>query len=252
MKISLLVALTCALVVLLASAGCTQTLQTPPTPTPVQTIIQTETPTTVPTPVSTIPVPIPTTIAPAIPLPVSIKDTQLLFTISAPDGYTGTTIRAISPEFTSDFKTTIFNSATGGGNEIIDDNSGNYSELANSLTIFSYSTSLDVSQNLRNFLRGSGTAFDESVVTYNGITYTRFDARSDPFSGTPYETVIFVGNQASANENGYLPEMIYTMTPDSVLNQATYEKMVGSFQYFTSRNIGAATGNETNRPSFYQ
>ena len=60
-------------------------------------------------------------------------------------------------------------------------------------------------QNIRNFIRESGAVFNESVVRYNGITYTRFDAEGDPYSGTPEKTVIFVGNKASANEKGYLP-----------------------------------------------
>jgi hypothetical protein len=254
MKISIFVALSCVIVILLATGGCTQTIQPqPPTPMPAQTVVPTEIPTAVPISISTTPVPPPTTIAPAIPLPISIKDTPLLFTISAPEGYTGTTIRLISSGYTNDYKTTIFNPATQGSNQIIDDNSGNYSELSDSLTIITYSNSLDVSQNLRNFLRNSGTVFDESTVTsLDGITYTRFDTRSDPFTGTPDETVIYVGNQANANEKGYLPEMIYSVTPGGVLNQATYENMIMSFQYYTSQTIGTATGTETDKPSYYQ
>jgi hypothetical protein len=134
----------------------------------------------------------------------------------------------------------------------ITDNSGNYTELADSLTIFSYSTSLSVDQNIRNIIRGSGAVFNESTVTYNGIIYIRFDVENDPYSGTPGETVVFVGDKASANEKGYLPVMIYTMTRDGTLSQATYENMVMSFRYYSGRNIGNATGEETDRPSFYQ
>ena len=253
MKTSLLVALACTIAMLMVTAGCTRTnVQPTPTPTAVPTTVPTETPTAVPTPVPTTPTPVPTTIAPAIPLPTSIKDTQLLFTISAPNGYTGTTIRATTSEYNLLYKTTIFNPALGGANRTINDNSGNYSELADSLTIFSYSSSLSVDQNIRNIIRGSGAVFNESTVTYNGITYIRFDVRSDPYSGTPGETVVFVGNKASANENGYFPVMIYTMTPHGTLSQATYENMVTSFRYYTGRNIGNAPGKETDRPPFYQ
>jgi hypothetical protein len=252
MKISLLVALACTIAVLLVTAGCTQTGQPPLTPSPVPTTVPTETPTAVSTPVPTTPIHVPTTIAPAIPLPTSIKDTPFLFTISAPDGYAGTTIRATTSEYNILYKTTIFNPVTGRVNGIINNNSGNYNELADSLTIFSYSSSLSVDQNIRNIIRSSGAVFHESTVTYNGITYIRFDAASDPYSGTPGETVIFVGNKASANENGYLPVMIYTMTPNGKLSQATYENMVKSFRYYTSRTIGNALGEETDRPPFYQ
>jgi len=252
MKISLLVASACAIAVLLAAAGCTQAVQSPPTPSPVPTTVPTEPTTAVPTPVPTTPIPLPTTTAPAIPLPKSIRDSPLLFTISAPDGYAGTTIRAATSEHNILYKTTIFNPARGGANSTINDNSGNYAELADSLTIFSYSSSLSVDQNIRNTIRGSGVAFRESEVTYNGITYIRFDAGSDPYSGTPSETVVFVGNKASANEKGYFPVMIYTMTPGGTLSQATYENMVQSFRYYTGRTIGNAPGEETDRPPFYQ
>jgi len=252
MKTSLLIALACAIVFLLVAAGCTQTVQPTPTPTPVPTTVPTETLTTVSTPVPTTPVPVPTTIAPAIPLQKSIKDTQLLFTISAPDGYKGTTIRATTSERNILYKTTIFNPAISGANRIINDNSGNYTELSDSLTIFSYSASLSTDQNIRNFIRGSGAVFIESTVTYNGITYTRFNVESDPYSGTPAETVVFVANKASANEKGYLPVMIYTMTPEGTLSQATYENMVKSFRYFTLRTIADAQGEDTDRPPFYQ
>ena len=252
MKTSLLVALACAIAVLLVAAGCTQTVQPPPTPSPVPTTVPTETPTAVSTPVPTTPIPVPTMIAPAIPLPKSIKDTPLLFTISAPDGYAGTTIRATTSVNNILYKTTIFNPVTGGANGTINNNSGNYTELADSLTIFSYSSSLSVDQNIRNIIRGSGAVLTESTVTYNGITYIRFDAESDPYSGTPGKTVIFVGNKASSNEKGYLPVMIYTMTPDGTISQATYENMVKSFRYYTGRNIVNAPGEETDRPPFYQ
>jgi hypothetical protein len=226
MKTVLLVVLCCTLGILLVTAGCTQTAQPTPTPTPVPTIVPTETPTAVPTPLPTTPTPVPTTIAPAIPLPKMIRDTQLLFTVSAPNGYAGTTIRAPTSAYNILYKTTIFNPAVSGANRTITDNSGTYIELPDSLTIFSYSSSLSVDQNIRNIIRGSGAAFNESAATYNGITYVRFD--------------------------GYLPVMIYTMTSDDTLSQATYENMVMSFRYYTGRNIGSALGEETDRPPFYQ
>ncbi len=252
MKTSLLVVLCCTLGILIVTAGCTQTAQPTPTPTPVPTTIPTEPPTAVPTPLPTTPVPVPTTIAPAIPLPKIIRDTQLLFTISAPSGYAGTTIRVPTSPYNILYKTTIFNPAVSGANRTITDNSGTYIELPDSLTIFSYSSSLSVDQNIRNIIRGSGAAFNESVVTYNGITYVRFDVESDPYSGAPGKTIVFVGNKASANEKGFLPVMIYTLTSEDTLSQATYENMVMSFRYYTGRNIGSAPGDETDRPSFYQ
>jgi hypothetical protein len=253
MKTLLLVALACTITVLLVTAGCTQTQPvTTPTFTTVPTTVPTEIPTAVSTPVPTTPTPAPTTIAPAIPLPVTVRDTPLLFTISAPIGYSGTTIRATTTDYSALYKTTIFNPAAGDSNGTINNNSGGYSELADSLTIFSYSASHSVDQDVRNMVRGSGTVFNESTVQYNGITYIRFDIQTDPYTGMPYETVVFVGNKGSANENGYLPVMIYTMTPNGKLSQATYESMVKSFRYYTARNMRNTLGQETDRPSFYQ
>ena len=249
MKLPLFVLLSCALAVLLAAAGCSQSVQTPVTPVP---MTATPVPTTIATPVPTTPTPVPTTVAPPLPLPTIIRDTPLLFTISAPAGYVGTTIRATTSDYSIIYKTTIYNPAASGANNTVDDNSGNYLELADSLTIFSYSSSYSVDQNIRTRIRDSGAVSNESTVTYHGITYTRFDVTSDPYSGTPGETVIFVGNKGSANENGYLPTLIYTLTPNGVLNQATYENMVSSFQYYPSRNFETVPGIETSRPSFYQ
>ena len=253
MKPTLCIAFVCAIAFLLVTAGCTQqTAQPTPTPTPLPTTVPTQIPTTVPTPVPTTPVPVTTTIAPAIPLPTIIRDTQLLFTVAAPKGYAGTTIRVPTTDYSSVYKTTIYNPAAGGVNRTIDDNSGNYTELAGSLTIFSYSSSLSVDQNIRNLIRNSGAVFNESSVTYNGILYTRFDASNNPYDGMPGETVSFVGGKGSANEMGFLPVIFYTLTPGDTLNQATYENMVMSFRYYISRNIGSVSGNETDRPTFYQ
>jgi hypothetical protein len=242
----------CVIAIMLLAAGCTQTTQPPPTLTPVPTAVPTQAPTAVPTPVPTTPTPVPTTIAPAVPLPVSVKDTPLLFTISAPAGYTGTTIRAKTSDYSSLYKTTVFYPSTSGTNASVNDNSGNYSELSDSLTIFSYSSSYSVDQMVRTNIRNAGVPFNESAVTYNNIAYTRFDVTSDPFTKRPGETVVFVGDKASANERGFLPVIIYTMTPDGTLSKATYENMVKSFSYFPGRTIGSVPGTETDRPSFYQ
>ena len=253
MKLSLLIVLACAIAVMLVAAGCTQTSQAPPTPTPtpVPTTIPTSAPTMVPTQIPTIPTPVPTT-APALPLPVVIKDTKLLFTISAPDGYSGSTIRAKTSDYSIVYKTTIFRPVAGSSNGTVNDNSGNYTALADSLTVFSYSSSLSVDQNIRNLIRGSDAVFSESSVTYNSIAYTRFDVAVNPYDGTPERTIIFVADKGSASETGYVPVLIYTMTPGDALNKATYENMVQSFQYYTSRNIENAPGTETDRPAFYQ
>jgi hypothetical protein len=253
MKISLFVALACVTALLLIASGCTQQA---PQPTPVftspPTTVATTIPTVVTTPLPITTVPLPTMTQPAIPLPKSIKDSPLLFTISAPEGYAGTTIRATTYEYNILYKTTIFNPANGDSNTTINNNSGTYIPLSDSLTVFSYSSSLSVDQDIRNIIRGSGAVFTESSVTYNGIRYIRFDARSDPYSGMPAETVIFVANKGSSNERGFLPVIIYTMTPGGTLSQATYEEMVKSFRYYTARTIGPASGAETDRPSFYQ
>jgi len=251
MKIQLIFGVLCAIAILFISTGCTQSVQSPTNPTQVVTTIPTEIPTVVSTPVPTIPTPAPVTIAPPLPIPVDIKDTPLLFTVSAPAGYAGTTIRETTSVDTL-YKTTIYNPTVSRINKTVDDDSGNYLELADSLTVFSYSGGLSQDQDVRNVIRGSGAAFNESYITYNGISYTRFDVASDPYSTTPDETVIFVGNKKSVNEKGYFPVIIYTLVPGETLNQATYENMVKSFQYYSSRDISNAPGAETDRPSHYQ
>jgi hypothetical protein len=253
MKISLSVTLISAILIMIAAAGCTQqAIQPTPTFTQPPTPFATPTATAVITTLPAMTVPLPIMTPTGLPLPENIKDTPLLFTISAPEGYAGTTIRATTYEYSILYKTTIFNTANGDANTTINNNSGTYIPLSDSLTVFSYSSSLSVDQNIRNIIRSSGAIFTESSVTYNGITYIRFDAASDPYSKMPAETVIFVANKGSSNERGFLPVIIYTMTPDGTFSQATYENMVKSFKYYTARTIGTARGVETDRPSFYQ
>lgn len=252
MKFSFLVALAWVITVLIVAAGCTEAGQLTPAPSPIPTPVQTDPPTPVPTPSPTPLLPLPATTPPAISLPKTIRDTPFLFTISAPDGYRGTSLRISTSQRNILYKTTIHNPTSGKANGTVTDTSGNYSQLSDSLTIFMYSASLSADQDIRTFIRRSGVVFNESSVTYNGITYARFDAESDPYSGTPGRTVFFAGNQASANEKGYLPVLIYTMTSDGTLSQATYENIVKSFRYYTGRTIGEAPGEETDRPPFFQ
>lgn len=253
MKPALLLACALTLAFLLIAAGCSQPANQPtPAPTPAPTTVPTAPPETVATPVPTTPAPVPTAVRPAVPLNTIIKDTKLLFTISAPDGFTGTTIRATTSDYSILYKTTICNPAASDAAGVVNDTSGVYRQLDDSLTIFSYSTSYSVDQDVRNAIRSSGAVSSESTVTYKGITYTRFDVASDPFSGKPGETVIFVANKGSANEYGYLPVLIYTLTPSGTLGQASFENMVKSFAYLSSQMIGSAPGQETSRPSFYQ
>jgi hypothetical protein len=252
MKISSPIAFTCVIIALLVMAGCTQTAQ--PAPTPVPTALPTAVPTAVPTVEPTLATPVPTAIVTAVPIRNTIKDTPLLFTISAPEGYAGTTIRAITTDSQVIYKTTIFNPATidTRSSEAVVNNNGNYSAIPDSVTIFSYSTSQSVDQNIRNFVRGSGAAFNESTVVYNGLTFTRLDVAGNPYAGTPDRTVIIMGNKAAANELGYFPVLFFTVTPDGSLNQATYDNMAESFRYYTAKKMNATAGKETDRPSFYQ
>jgi hypothetical protein len=81
---------------------------------------------------------------------------------------------------------------------------------------------------------------------------TRLDVESDPYAGTSGRTVIIMGNKAAANELGYFPVIFFTVTPDGSLNQATYDDMAQSFQYYTAKKLNATAGTETDRPSFYQ
>jgi hypothetical protein len=257
MKSFLLVFTALALIALLFAGGCSQPASQPaPVATPVPTSV-TQEPTAPPAPVTTavptVKTPVPTPVIPAVPLPMTIKDTKLLFTIYAPDGFSGRTIRVTkSTGYSIIYKTTIFNPAVIRVDGIANDNTGDYLQLDDALTIFFYSAALNQDQNLKNLIRDKGVAFNETTVTYNGITYDRFELESDPFSGMTGKTVIFVGSKGDANENGYIPEMIYSVTGASTLGQTTLENMVQSFRWYPGKRIDSAPGVETDRPSFYQ
>ena len=249
------VALAACIILLFVAAGCSQpAVQPQPTVAPVvQTPVATELPTTVATAIPTTKTPVPTTIVPAAPLPVTIKDTKLLYTIFAPDGFAGRTIRVTkSTGYSIIYKTVIYNPAVARVDDIVNDNSGNYRQLDDSLTIFFYSATLSQDQEVKNLIRDKGVANIETIVSYNGIKYNRFEIESDPFSGKPGKTVVFIGSKGDANENGYLPEMIYTVTGTGKLSEATFEDMVKSFRFYPARRIDSAPGTETDRPTYYQ
>jgi hypothetical protein len=257
MKSCLLVFTALALIAFLFAGGCSQPAGQPaPVATPAQTPVMQEPtvpPVTLTTAVPTVKTPAATPVIPAVPLPITVKDTKLLFTIFAPDGYSGRTIRVTkSTGYSIIYKTTIFNPSILRIDGIANDNTGDYLQLDDALTIFFYSAALNEDQNIKNLVRDKGVVFNETTVTYNGITYERFELESDPFSGKTGKTVIFVGSKGDANENGYIPEMIYSVTGASTLGQTTLENMVQSFRWYPSKRIDNAPGIETDRPSYYQ
>ena len=111
MKTSLLVAFCCTLGILLVTPGCTQSVRANDDPFTGNDDHPNRIPDCCIYSLPTTPTPAPTTISPAIPLPKMIRDTRMLFTVSAPSGYAGTTIRAPTSAYNILYKTTIFNPA---------------------------------------------------------------------------------------------------------------------------------------------
>ena len=207
----------------------------------------------VPNPTSTIPqfVPSPApAVTPRVALPVTIKDTPLLFSISAPTGFMGQTVLVPSGSYSLAYKTIIYNSSVTNASETLQEDSPDYRQINDAITIFTYSASSSTDQDLKNFIRGTGVSANETTLRFNNLEFTRFEAVSDPFTGTPGKTVIYVGDRGSANQNGFLPEIIFTV--NGSLNEATLDAMAQSFMFYESTKMDGVNGIETGRPSKFQ
>ena len=194
---------------------------------------------------------VPTTV-PHVFLPTTIKDTPLLFSISAPGGFHGQTVLVPSPGYAIAYKTIIYNSSITNADTSLQENSPDYRQIDDAITIFMYSASSSTDQDLKNFIRGTGVSATVTYPTFNNLQFTRFESATDPFTGTPGKTVVYVADRGSANLNGFLPEIVFTVTGTGSLDEATLDAMVQSFAFHESTMMNAVNGEETSRPAKFQ
>jgi hypothetical protein len=82
----------------------------------------------------------------------------------------------------------------------------------------------------------------QTTVTYNGITFDRFESVNDGKIHVGY-----VVQKSSANDIGFASVLVYTADASRPFDMEDFEKVVTSFRYFTSRNAESVTGEEIPR-----
>jgi len=216
-------------IALLMSAGCTQTSPAP-TPQPVIPVAtQPDVPAATPalTPAATV-----TPAAPQVTVTVihyivpvkAWKDTQLHFTIEAPQDWKISTRPRNLPEGSqgSEFQTEL---------------------VANdAFYLITYPINLNQDQAYRNTFRTWVPAPAESTVTYNTIIYDRFESSKDGKSQVGY-----VARKGSANDLGYSGVFVYETDTSRPFEKEDFEKVVASFAYFTKAQAATVTGEEIPR-----
>jgi hypothetical protein len=213
------------LIVFALSAGCTQSS---PAPLPPQvTTVATPAISAVETPVAVVTTSVPQVTFTGIHYTVPVrawKDTELHMAFKAPQDWNATTRLVDLPEGAQGlvYRTDLVS------NDVF--------------SIRSYPISLNEDQSFRDTFRAWIPAPVQTTVTYNGITYDRFESVNDGKTHVGY-----VVQKSSANDIGFASVLVYTADASRPFDKEDFEKVVASFRYFTSRNAESVTGEEIPR-----
>jgi hypothetical protein len=85
---------------------------------------------------------------------------------------------------------------------------------------------------------------NESTVIISGITFDRFESKSDD-----KVKVVYVVRKSSANERGFASLIVYTFNSSSQYQQEDFESLISTFHYGTAKDIKLAAGDEIKRPN---
>jgi hypothetical protein len=208
---------------LVVISGCTRPLSSPASENltvPVQTTAP-----TVPTLSPTIQ-PSLTTIAPQKVIVTlgplkTIKDSELWFTMQVPESWKVTTERISNPEGYEGlgYETILYN---------------------NEFFILTYAISRSQDQSFRGYYRDKWTPLpNESTVVINGITFDRFESKTDNDV-----KVAYVVRKISANERGFASVIGYSLNTSSEYQQVDFESLISTFDYKDAKEIKSAVGEE--------
>jgi hypothetical protein len=109
-------------------------------------------------------------------------------------------------------------------------------------SIKSYPISLNQDQAYRDTFRTWEPAPVESTVTYNGITFDRFESMNGGKTQVGY-----VVQKGSANDIGFANVLIYTTDASRPFEKEDFEKVVSSFTYFSKDKASKIPGEEIPR-----
>jgi hypothetical protein len=215
------------LLTMAGSSGCTRSTSTPSSENQTIPASTTALPGTISSPAiqpfstTTPPQDVPATF---IPLKI-IKDSELWFSMKIPDTWEVTTKRISNPE---GYEGLVYDTVLSKNDEF---------------HIITYAISRSQDQSFRNYYRDSWTPLpNESTVIINGITFDRFETKSDG-----NVKVAYVGMKSSANERGFASVIEYVSNSSQGYTQNDYESFISTFQYMTAKEIKSAPGEEIKR-----
>jgi hypothetical protein len=224
-----------AVIACMVIAGCTQVAGTVPAapaaapatttapadlPTPVPEVTETA----LPAAAETLPPETVVTVVHYIPLVRDVKDSQLLFSLQVPEGWTPSTYRLENPENYEGFmyQTDLLKNDT--------------------FYIHTYENYRNRDQNYRDECKAWVPSPNMSVVTINGIVFDRFESTAN---GTT--RVTYVSRQCSMNDFGYLSVLAFTADAGDRFAVEDYDRVVQSFRYYAHDKIGTMPGSEIPR-----
>ncbi len=213
------------LVILLMSAGCTQSSPAPIAQPVATAATPLATPVVTPQAAATTSVPqVTVTVIHYIVPTKAWKDTELHIAFKAPQGWEVTTRRMSLPEGSQGlmYQTDLVPN--------------------NVFSIVTYPISLNQDQAYRNTFRDWDPAPVETTVTYNGITFDRFESTKDGKTHVGY-----VAQKASANDIGFSSVIVYTADATHPFEKEDFDAVVASFAYLTRDNAATMPGEEIPR-----
>ena len=155
----------------------------------------------------------------------TIKDSELWFTLQVPESWEVTTERMSNPEGYAGlvYVTYLYN------NPLLFNTHEFY--------IITYAISRDWDQAVRDTYRNR--KMNESTVTINGITFDRFESKTDD-----HVKVAYVVRKGSANERGFASVIEYSLNSSSQYQQKDFESFLLTFRYLRAKEIKSAAGEE--------
>jgi hypothetical protein len=103
--------------------------------------------------------------------------------------------------------------------------------------IITYAITRNFDQTLRENYRNK--KMNESAVTINGITFDRFESKTDD-----QVKVAYVVRKSSANERGFASLIEYSLNASSQYQQTDFESLISTFQHKGAKEIKLAAGEE--------
>jgi hypothetical protein len=155
----------------------------------------------------------------------TIKDSELWFTMQVPESWVVLTERISNQEGYEGLVYVTY----------LHDNPVLFN--THEFYIITYAVTRNFDQAVRDTYRNR--KMNESTVTINGITFDRFESKTDD-----HVKVAYVVRKSSANERGFASVIEYSHNSSSQYQQKDFESFLSTFQYKGAKEIKSVAGEE--------